>query len=46
MLEDHVEIKPEPALVTSEENLVSRVINVGMYLKRVEMVGHVKSTDG
>ena len=42
MLEDHVEIKSEAGLVTSEEHPVRRVCYVGMYLKRVEVIGHVE----
>ena len=44
MLEDHIEIKPEAALMAIKENTISGIPDVGMYLKRVEMIGYVEST--
>ena len=44
MLEDHIEIKPEASLVAIKETTISGIRDVGMYLKRVEMIGYVEST--
>ena len=44
MLDDHIEIKPEAALVAIKEDPISGIRDVGMYLERVEMIGYVEST--
>ena len=43
MLKDNVEIKPVAGLVASEKYAVIWVGDVGMQLKRVEMVGNIES---
>src|SRR6185369_1301090 len=44
-LKDNVEIKSQPASMTSEEETISRIVDVGMHLKRVEMICNVESAD-